>query len=772
MVRKWKRTLIKTAAWAGMALAPVAAAHAAAPVGTTGQVITVSEAGKPDQKCVILQTWITADGTSAYKAQDVTTGEIITILGKGPVESAPGAGPDNSLRARLRSMRSRIFHWGRNQEPPMGSPVPPEMVLETTAPAPAATGATPSTTQYLSQPLYPPVPTGTGQQIIADSTPANGPGVTIIEGPGSEQLAGKGAKPGEKKTSPPATTVQTVEMTPSTPAVKGPPLAQAAATGDFRESWGNPLDPGTKGTSELPQAVAQGPDPLQEPEKYGQHPEGSLPTTPAAAASQPGYISSANAGKVMAPANSAAPPAPAPKERWHLFAGLRSFFRPKPPQATPAPMTPPPETKVVVEAAKPPQAEKIDLAKAPEASKVEPAQPPKPQPEEKMAAAKKKPEGDKFVPVDLDRDPEPVKVAVKKAPKKTFQAKKPKVSEDAPAADEGPALGAASVLAAANGSKGPTRYVPVPVVTLPGSTKPPLPVVPQPPPPQLPSAPDPTAKERGMWANAFTPPQDPNPPAFGPMPQPYGYPTMPYGMYPGYGYGPMRQPMLPPTPYGPPPMQQQTANMGQPMNPYLAANMYAGRPMYPQGMYGYPAMPQGMASANGMYPAAPQGMSSQPGLNRPGLAQAAAGKPGVSGQGVVPVAYRTGTTQPAAAQPQAQAPAQQPSGYPDHGELLISQRLGVLQNSLYPSQREWAVDSLAGCDCWTHPHVVQALTRAAAKDPAGTVRAACVHALAKMKAATPAVVKTIRGLKDDSDPRVRDEVKQALAVLTPPARGK
>jgi hypothetical protein len=76
-----------------------------------------------------------------------------------------------------------------------------------------------------------------------------------------------------------------------------------------------------------------------------------------------------------------------------------------------------------------------------------------------------------------------------------------------------------------------------------------------------------------------------------------------------------------------------------------------------------------------------------------------------------------------------------------------------------------AADELAVHDWHTQPAVVQALVLAAREDPAATVRAGCVRVLVRMKAATPAVITALQGMKDDQDERVRKEVAAALPAL-------
>jgi hypothetical protein len=95
------------------------------------------------------------------------------------------------------------------------------------------------------------------------------------------------------------------------------------------------------------------------------------------------------------------------------------------------------------------------------------------------------------------------------------------------------------------------------------------------------------------------------------------------------------------------------------------------------------------------------------------------------------------------------------------------QLLAVLHDALFPSQRETAAEKLATLDWRTNETVVQALVQRAREDPAATVRAACVHALVKMKVDTVPVVTTLQALKSDGDVRVRDEAEQGLAILAP-----
>jgi hypothetical protein len=118
---------------------------------------------------------------------------------------------------------------------------------------------------------------------------------------------------------------------------------------------------------------------------------------------------------------------------------------------------------------------------------------------------------------------------------------------------------------------------------------------------------------------------------------------------------------------------------------------------------------------------------------------------------------------PALANPSAPAAYQTMTSKPTPENL--QQMVVALRDSLYPSQREWAAQSMAAADWRAHPQIVQALTTAAKEDPAATVRAGCVHCLANMKVNTLPVVAVVRGLRNDTDLRVRQEAERALSIL-------
>jgi hypothetical protein len=151
------------------------------------------------------------------------------------------------------------------------------------------------------------------------------------------------------------------------------------------------------------------------------------------------------------------------------------------------------------------------------------------------------------------------------------------------------------------------------------------------------------------------------------------------------------------------------------------------------------------------------------------VAQAAAGNNNSANSSVVTASF------PGAGLANKTAPAtQQTTAYQMQSASLtpakatpenVRHMVTALKDSLYPSQREWAAQSMASVDWRAHPQVVQALTTAAKEDPAATVRAGCVHSLAKMNANTAPVITVIRELKKDPDPRVRQVAEQALTTL-------
>lgn len=246
MVRSiWRRTLVSTLAWAGLAWAQAPQTTTRPATNVVDRVITVQENGKTAQKCRIVKTWQTADGATAYQVQAVDTGEILTIVESGPTTTTDGIQPG----MRMKAVATRIFHWGRESTPPPGTPTPPTEFVQT-SPLPSP----------ISQPSKLAAPVA--------STPA--------------------AKP----------LVQVVAPPPSTPSTSAMPSTDSI-TKDWRRSWGKADDqksiaapakteiveskPVVAKTS-LPQADSSRPDPLRTPDRYSKMPT-EYPAAPVTAKS-------------------------------------------------------------------------------------------------------------------------------------------------------------------------------------------------------------------------------------------------------------------------------------------------------------------------------------------------------------------------------------------------------------------------------------------------------------------------------------------------------
>jgi hypothetical protein len=252
---------------------------------------------------------------------------------------------------------------------------------------------------------------------------------------------------------------------------------------------------------------------------------------------------------------------------------------------------------------------------------------------------------------------------------------------------------------------GTTNYVPVPVVTLPDVRRPQAGPGARPPMPPSPNA---------RMMNSFT--AAPTPPA--PVDTPADMAN---------AFTPAQQTPVPETV-----VDAGAFGQGQPVP--AAALPYP--PAYYQAM-----MARGMVPGQGHYPQMP-GYGVQPGYlppAQPGYATTAPGAPVGAERMMTPT-----------------------------GPTSSAQLLGVLKESMYPSQREWAATRLAEYNGGTQPTVVDGLARAAKEDPAAIVRAACVRSLAKMGVANQRVTAALQACKADVDPRVVQEAELALGGQSSP----
>jgi hypothetical protein len=541
------------------------------------------------------------------------------------------------------------------------------MKVEAAPPAVAAVQP-PATTQHLSAPLTLPTRVEAGPAVVEASPTVPTP-IVVKEKP-KESV--QPVKPAAQ------------DFLPATS-----PKASATLPGDYRESWGKPVNaPSSMTTNPLPQAKSASTDPLVNPESLGK---------PLNAKAAP-QVAVWNGNKpeqadIQTAADAAQTTTPAvqevqPKKRWTLFGGWSS----KPGDG---------ESRMT---------QTVEVNSRPAAS-LEMASMPANRPgavhQTGMAAAPA------MASMPASRQGAVYQSGMAAAP----------VGGDAP-------LGVQSVNSATSGVQGPVRYVPVPVVTLPGTTAPPSARLPLPPAPRMPDPPQPN-QPQGLLANAFTP-----------SPSPIQYGRGPYnGMAVNAWNSGQPNPMtgVPYGPMGPNGMYQ------APMAAAARPGTVPGYPRYPNGQP-YPnaqAYPPGQAMAAGN----PQlARAMQQGTYGPGQGMAP------TNRGVMPVSYNQVV--------QAAQPA-------DTIQSHVAQMLTTLRDSIYPSQRELAADDLAVCNWKTQPQVVQALMATASKDPAATVRAGCVRSLTKMGAATAPVIAAVQSLKNDPDPRVRIAAEEALGTLVP-----
>lgn len=273
-------------------------------------------------------------------------------------------------------------------------------------------------------------------------------------------------------------------------------------------------------------------------------------------------------------------------------------------------------------------------------------------------------------------------------------------------------VGMQSVNAARSGLQGPMTYVPVPTVTVPQPNHPPVPPTPSlPEPPQL-----------NAYVNAFSP-------APSPKPAPPTAASIPQWMQPNPAMVQQQQMM-----------QQQLMQQHMLQQQILMAHGYRPNPNMMQGY-----MPQGAPSQGPMTNGSPMYAGPMPPQN-PFAPPMMPTMPTMPMAQVQPVNY--------------QAPMPQPTM-----NQQIEQMIKLMRESPYPSQREVAAQSLANFDWKAHPHIVPALLQGASQDPAASVRAGCVSCLGRMGAALEPVMTTLQTMRNDIDPRVRQEVEQALGRL-------
>jgi hypothetical protein len=215
------------------------------------------------------------------------------------------------------------------------------------------------------------------------------------------------------------------------------------------------------------------------------------------------------------------------------------------------------------------------------------------------------------------------------------------------------------------------------------------------------------------------------------MPAPYGPPMSAY-------------PAMPPSPigYAMPPISVAAGTPPGMVNAFTAAR--DSRPIPAD--FGSPAYVPGAFSPQ---PAPEEGLGAPPSAERMAAAMS-------------PPGHATASSYIPASEPALPANVIRPVAA---AESVVDQAVRALRESLLPSEREWAVERLSKCDWQSDYVILQALLSAAREDPAASVRTACVRALVRMKARSPAVVSTLEALNADPDIRVRKAAEQALPGL-------
>jgi hypothetical protein len=759
--------------------------------------LTVQEKDKPDLKCRLLKTWRLPDGHKAYLAQALTTGEFITI--------AESADPKADAKSDAKGVSTKIYHWGDKQSPPAGAPevpnnalvlgnaVTPPVAKVTPAPAPSAAGAhndvpkvTPAPT-----PSVPPAPTA----VARNDAPKVVPPPSGKQWPSAFASTPADAEPVKITPTPAVPTPTVVVKQPEAKPIVPPSTAPTQAkTGDPTAVTVTPKPADNNTVVTPPPLVVVTPKPADNKTVAPPVPPSPLVIVTPKPADNKGVV--VTPPTPVTPVN---PPAPAVVKAPEVKPAQPTFNTQTPvaakveqPGSPPKPPVPP----TFVPIPTPTVAKAPSGQPSPTVAPTTPAQP--------AVAPTPAPVVTKAPPPDYraswgNTDAGSVKVA--KAPATTSQVLQPSDPLASPdryvklPTEIKPETKSTAMVAQAQGSK-PT---PVATVSTPTTTAPT--------PPQMMSGPSPavaSASDKIDYRKPVVFPQ-----VVAKADQPAATPSAPTitkvtDMKPvPPTAAKVEQPASPPRPPAP------AADVTAPVPPRsVAAAMETPRP--PQGIkvveggnaFGTPAPPsqgnvaqqQQQPQMNMMQPSYPtarppivyeppmdQGVAPSAGnaFTRPSTARPIPANFGPQAQ--IPNAFNDGNTVPTQAivynqpamRPSMSSPMDRPTtqarmtdaGAPVQGPANPPQMMAILRDSLLPTQRESAAESLGGCNWRTQPQVVDALMKAAKEDPAPMVRAECLRSLGRLGANTVPVVATCRSLQDDQDARVRKEADHALAIL-------
>jgi hypothetical protein len=771
----------------GLAWTGLAGAQSSSPL-EKARFINVSEEGKPPQRCKLLKTWRDAKGAPVFQVQAVDTGEMMTIVGT----SSQRTGGDP------REMTTRIFRWGSSNKPPAGAPVPPASIAAPATPSQSATvrkppAATPQPTRpapvastprstpapltwqkpkpvQAPTPARPPIP----NSIVTNSKPAsspvadkpipivmtktqpqvsrNTPSLVPNSKPAPSAVAVKPIPVGSNK--PPQLTpmgTQVVQYSPAPPQPKQ--LPEAPKTTDSQPRLA-PLPAGSSGNQKscncaCPQScdacgkpcnpccrsscVCGTPSPMRQP-LIGRlfKSNSSCPCTPVACQPTPSVPTQSVATSAKKAGAATSPPVtlvkkttePAKSSDWRKSWGKVEPWK---------------------ESAKASSAKPVEVAKRadPKPVRIEPSAQPDPlkNPDHYRDMAMTSRLANSKIP-QQDQPP---------AVRKPLFARQP-------TAPMLPARPAKQVMMAKGAPNEPADLPMSPghMVGVPADE-----------PNAFWSPKSPAAGKEKAKFNAFD--RQPESP-------PQGTPLVLAGVPPALGGVP---PSLPGVAIGLVPPRGPVMNMPTPPLPATAAQRGpmammpdSGVPAAMGNAFTLPATSRPIPADFGGTPQEPNGFDP---LTRGGQ--------GVPPQGygmAMPGAHRQPMSNMVAMGPQApmginplmsvpptppnvQAVASSSSASAPPGS--VPQLLAALKDSLCPSERETAAEQLSELNWRMQPLVVESLMKAAREDPAATVRAACVHALAHMKVDTPAACALVRDMRSDRDPHVRQEAEEALSAL-------
>jgi hypothetical protein len=808
----WIGALVAGLAGSGLALAQQSSMFQPRTTPAQERFMTVREDGHAPQRCKLLKTWREASGATAYQVQAVDTGELMTIIESNSAQR-------NTESERARAMLTQIFRWGGENRPPdhavtpppdatvLGTPTSPRKPIVATAPPIAfpamAQPATPAHTAQEPQPTLSAAPTPQPAPSRFTAITPVAPAPPSVQQPRpapAPKVAAREDAPIIIRSTPQPTTpptMPTIVATPTarsepkpTPPVETPRIIQTPVASKPTPASQPAIRPPAASLPAASPSVAAKPpaasQPAASPSVASRQPAAATPSAPASAAPPhlvpvaPGTTGTTASPSSCdccspAPCNACCPPCdaccppscvcgPCCQPRQSL---LSRIFRRNPPCTVivcdPAPCTP----------------------AAPAAA---PVPPPAPAPKVATAPARPSDWRESWGKVEPWKQTEQAKAPVRMDPPAQPDPVKAPDWYQGLAQKEKPAR-----------SKVAEKTVPfdTPVRYRPSLAKAP-PVVKQPArPPETESAPSPV-QPRGRTVdlsanegNAFwTPPpaapvQAPQPPKYNAFERdPNSPPRPPAGSAPpltGFSMGRPPSPPAGPMPMLPSPPRPYTPVMADSGVPTGMANAFTvagtrrpipadfgGTPQEPNGfgdpVPNMPAPGPGVPPRAGMLPPMP-GMPGMPGMGMPGMGMPGMGMPGYprppmpNMMGMAPRGPRMAVNPLMAVPPsalQTAAPAAPPS---------VPQIMATLKESPLPSQREVAAEQLSELNWRTQPQVVDGLTKAAREDPAATVRAACVRALAHMKVNTIDVATVVQELKNDRDPRVRQEADSALEVL-------